>query len=536
MEQSSGFALAGGRDSAGDDRRRVLKALGGGLPLLGLGGAAGRGIAATDGRRRDDAVRRLASEPRARGRASFAKCLPHDDRGDVPESVLAAFEEATVSMRAEDWERLPTPGVIRLANPWAGYLWDSPLHHDPLASRVEPLPPFPAIDSEELAAQMLEVYWAALLRDVPFAEFDRSALVAAAVAELRRTRRFADVTPQSLLRGPIPRAWQGRYLSQLLWMPIPYGAQLIWQSYRVPFRGVDFMTSWEEYLAVIRGEWPPGIKRLYAEQLYLRSGRDLACYTQMDLATQAFINAAAILANNQHGRRDNLAASNPYKTSPSMEGFVTFGSAYAINHMGTISDCALRATWHEKWMRHRALRPEEYGALVERARRGEPMPIARSLLDSEAVRRTVARQGNALLSQVFPEGCPTHPAYPAGHAAIAGACVTVLKALFDEAQPIRFPIQPGRDGRDWEELDRDQPTPTVGSELDKLAMNIAFGRNFAGVHYWADSWWGLVLGERVAIAWLREQARTSIEHTMGRFAAFTFTAFDGRPVRISAAS
>ncbi len=474
----------------------------------------------------------LRAEARAQGRASFGKCLPHDERGEVPAEALAALERATLSMRIEDWERIPVPNVIRLGNPLAAYQWHSPLHTDPLAAKVEALPAFPALTSDELAEQMLECYWAALLRDVPYAEYERSSLVAAAVKELARTKRFAGIRPNTLLRGPMPRTWQGRYLSQFLWMPIPYGAQLIWQTYRVPFRGVDFMASWDEYLKVIRGEWPPGIKQLYGEQLYLRSGRDLACYTQMDLATQAFINAAAILANNRHGRRENLSRLHPYRASPTMEGFVNLGWAYASNKMGEVADCALRATWHEKWLRHRALRPEEYGALLERQRRGENIGLPAWLLETEALKRTVARQGNALLSQVFPEGSPVHPAYPAGHAAIAGACVTVLKALFDEATPIRFPIQPTRDGRDWEALDRDQPEPTVGVELDKLAMNIAFGRNYAGVHYWADSWWGLVLGERVAIAWLAREREQLIEARLGRLPRFSFNAFDGRQVQV----
>ena len=37
------------------------------------------------------------------------------------------------------------------------------------------------------------------------------------------------------------------------------------------------------------------------------------------------------------------------------------------------------------------------------------------------------------LSQAFPEGSPTHPAYPTGHGAVAGACITVLKFFFDGA-------------------------------------------------------------------------------------------------------
>ena len=35
------------------------------------------------------------------------------------------------------------------------------------------------------------------------------------------------------------------------------------------------------------------------------------------------------------------------------------------------------------------------------------------------------------LPMAFAEGSPMHPAYGAGHATVAGACVTVLKAFFD---------------------------------------------------------------------------------------------------------
>jgi membrane-associated phospholipid phosphatase len=36
-----------------------------------------------------------------------------------------------------------------------------------------------------------------------------------------------------------------------------------------------------------------------------------------------------------------------------------------------------------------------------------------------------------LLPVAYAEGCPTHPSYPAAHAATAGACATVLKAFFN---------------------------------------------------------------------------------------------------------
>ena len=38
---------------------------------------------------------------------------------------------------------------------------------------------------------------------------------------------------------------------------------------------------------------------------------------------------------------------------------------------------------------------------------------------------------NLLLPMAFPEGSPMHPSYAAGHATVAGACVTILKAFFE---------------------------------------------------------------------------------------------------------
>ena len=34
-----------------------------------------------------------------------------------------------------------------------------------------------------------------------------------------------------------------------------------------------------------------------------------------------------------------------------------------------------------------------------------------------------------LLGLTYPEGSPLHPSYPSGHATLAGACITVIKAF-----------------------------------------------------------------------------------------------------------
>src|SRR6185369_813267 len=88
--------------------------------------------------------------------------------------------------------------------------------------------------------------------------------------------------------------------------------------------------------------------------------------------------------------------------------------------------------------------------------------------------------GNALLPMAFPEGSPTHPAYGAGHAPVAGACVTILKAWFKESTSLvdigLTTLQPSTDGLTLG-LDggSDAGDLTVGGELNKIASNVALG-------------------------------------------------------------
>lgn len=465
---------------------------------------------------------------RATGAATFGKTLKHDINGQLSAETLQGFEDATMSGKFADWERLPVTNEMRLINPLAAYMWDK----DPLAADVIKLPAFPALDSERLAEEALELYWMALLRDVPLWDYERSSLARDAVAELSKTKLNAKVTQQTLFRLGTPGENEGHWISQFLWMPIPFGAQNLWQAYRVPFKGTDFMTNWDEYLKVANGEWPPGILNHFANLYYLRSGRDVGEYVHWDFCNQASINAAAILLGNPHRSREGWPATNPYKTSRTMNGFVNLGPGYAQNAMGVVCDLAFKACWNEKWLRHRALRPEEYGALVDRTVRGENVGIHPLIIHSDAVKRVRAKFGSALLPQSYPEGCPPHPAYPSGHAVVAGACVTVLKALFDEGRKIRFPMQPTSDGKDWESISPHVPAPTVGAELNKLATAIAMGRNFAGIHWRSDAWQGLLLGESVATAWLKTEKMKCVEGQQGWLKNYEFTSFAGQKVLV----
>jgi hypothetical protein len=79
----------------------------------------------------------------------------------------------------------------------------------------------------------------------------------------------------------------------------------------------------------------------------------------------------------------------------------------------------------------------------------------------------------------------------------------VLKAFFDETFPIEEAVVTREDGLTLEPYRG--AALTVGGELDKLASNVSFGRNAAGIHWRSDAEAGLRLGEEVAIAVLSEQ-------------------------------
>ena len=64
--------------------------------------------------------------------------------------------------------------------------------------------------------------------------------------------------------------------------------------------------------------------------------------------------------------------------------------------------------------------------------------------------------------------------------------------------------------------------------MNKLAANIALGRDFAGIHWRADYTESVKLGEAVAISILRDQRACYNE----AFGGFTFTKFDGTTITI----
>jgi hypothetical protein len=460
-------------------------------------------------------------------RGSFFKCLPQDSLGEVDRSAYRSLLEALRSGRPRDFEAVPLSSHAqrRLANPQASRAFDM-MGRDSHATYT---PPAPAFASAEMTAEMAEIYWLSLTREVPFAEFETSELIAAAASDLNALPVIlaptdgGSITPRTIFRGGAPGDLSGPYLSQFLWLDVPYGASTIVQRYPTPVAGIDFMTDYDEWLAIQRGAAPVDSLVFDPTPRHLYDGRSVGQYVHVDALFQAFLNAALIVS--RYGP-DALDRENPYLRSRNQDGFITFGGVHLLDLVAKAARVGLEGAWYHKWLVHRRLRPEVYAARVENQLGGaKSYGISSDLLSCEAVERVVDRHGNALLPQAYPEGSPNHPAYPAGHSAVAGACATVLKAFVDEDFVIPDPVQASSDG--LELLAFEGEDLTLGHEINKLATNISIARCTAGVHYRADAA-GLQVGEDQAIGILRDYSITYSEH----FAGFTLQRFDGTRIRI----
>jgi hypothetical protein len=386
---------------------------------------------------------------------------------------------------------------------------------------------------------MVELYWQALARDVPFNQYDTSPITTAAVQDLNRLTAFhgptagGQVTTGTLFRGNVTGGLDGPYVSQFFWQPVPTNSTYVAQLYRESLAGIDYLNSFSEWLALQNGVPPFRTWTPDPQPRYIHTGRSLAEWVHYDFLYQAFHNAALILLDQSPDTvldtNPYLNPTNPYKTTKVETGFGTFGAPHICCILGTVTTAALYAAWYQKWLVHRRTRPEEFGGRVHQTKVGAAQyPIHPDLMNSAALPMAYAANGSYLLPQSFPEGCPLHPSYPQGHGTVAGACSVALKAFFDETQILTDCVVASDDGLSL--------TPytgsalTVGGEINKLALNVAMGRDYAGIHYRSDAEAGFLLGEQVAIAVLQDMVNTYAEE----FAGFQFTLMDGTPVTIAA--
>jgi hypothetical protein len=490
----------------------------------------------------------------------YSKALLHDALGLPNAASWSSMRKALTTGSHSAFANIimGTPGGgpnSKLNGPQGGLAFDL----EGLDSHATVIVPSPSVTSAETAAEAVEHYWAALLRDVPFTEYDSNPVAAEAVADMNQLSYVnggsnneypAPITTQNLFRGqvsPVDGNIAGPYISQFMVQPTALGVQPLSQQYQtflpVGGGGSDYMTNPSVFLSIQNGGNSVGSLAMDPTLRYIRNGRDLAAYTHVDVLYQAYF--VALLAMSQMNMP--LNPGNPYIGSNTEKAFGTLGGPDAAGTLTEMATRALKAAWFHKWIVDLRMRPEEYGALVQvrlgnsggRGRTPQAaQAVHKDVLNSQGVQAVNKIYGSYLLPQAFPEGSPTHPCYPTGHGTVAGACITALKFFFDCNQPIRpFLTNIGRDvyvpSTDGLSLDAytgsDASGLTINGELSKLAFNVSFGHGIhAGIHFRSSTLYSILLGEQVAISVLKDRAQTYNEPFNT-----TITKFDGTTVTIS---
>lgn len=459
---------------------------------------------------------------------NFTKGLPHDNNGFVNEDAWQALEHALLTQDPNDFEAIPIgyygPNHRKLVNPQGGLCFEM---YGADAWGLT-LPPFPEFNSARLAAQAVELYWQALCRDVRFDQYGSDSTVAAACTDLNNMSDFdgpkitGSVTPATLFRYDIPGVMTGPFISQFLYMPCPYGATEIDMKIHAPTADQDYMTTFSDWLDQQNGK-PFGSMSFNPTKRYIINGRDLAQFAHIDVLYQAYNYAMLVLM----AIKAPLNPTIPYIDSVNQDCFTTFCGPFVASHMPSMADKGLNCVWRNKWFLHKALRPEAFGQRVHAKKTGSyNYPVHADVLNSNALTQVFNKFSTYLLPMAWPEGSPEHPSYGSGHATVAGACVTFLKFMFDESYVLPNCVVPNSDGSSLVAYtDEDL---TVGGELNKVAWNIAIGRNFGGVHWRADAQESLLLGEKVCVEAMKDLKETFNED----FEGFRCTGFLGNIINV----
>jgi len=462
----------------------------------------------------------------------YSKGLEHDattflaSQSDI-DTIITAMETGEQS----DFDAIPlSPSATRKQESPQAALSFSMSGADPESVS---LPVAFALNSREAAAEMLEVYERNILRDIPFNVLSGD-VTGTAQQETDLTRAidtlnsFGDdfkgpkiggvVTRKSLFRGIGKNELVGPYMSQFLLHDIPLGQHTI-VNRSVTETGEYGYTS-ANYLAIQNGTVP--VPQTKGSAVYAFSPRVLGSFVHIDFVFQSALYCAALLLGRGAARN---------KAFPVLDKETNFvnssGPADIATAIGEISRHALKATWVQKWRKNLKLRPEAMAGRVVKVESGD-LPAstihpdlltngsatlaAVKAFNSDVARPNGAGDAASYLPLQFAEGSPMHPSANAGHAGIAGACSALLKMYFEDApwSSLGLPNFHSIDGSmldTYSEADASQMT--IHGELNKLASNMALGRDFAGVHYRWDGDQGIQLGEKVAIDWMIDNAAQS---------------------------
>src|SRR5271165_267820 len=301
---------------------------------------------------------------------TYTKGVLQTGVGLVDLAAYRSFKKALESGNPADFEAITLGGPRTLNGPQGGLAFDL----ECLDSSQFPVPPAPALASEAYATELVELYWASLLRDVAFTDYASNPTAALAANELSSMPTYAGprdngghVTPDLLFRGGFPGETVGPNISQLFITPTYFGQQELSQQMTTYLPGIDYMTDLITWQQVQNGIDTGLRNQTDSQPRFQFNGRSLSAYTHVDVLYQAYFTAFLVL--NTLGAP--LNPGNPYVHSKTQNGFSTFGGPDIAASLGGIAARALDVVWYHKWMVHLRHRPESGGGLVQLIETGQ---------------------------------------------------------------------------------------------------------------------------------------------------------------------
>lgn len=439
--------------------------------------------------------------------------------------------------------------------------------------------PPPKLSSKASASEMVELYCQAITRDVYFDDYTTNTTINEIVkidGYMNRSDILGNLpdysprgtlTTKTLFRGIGVGEQVGPYISQLLLLNVPMGSATFNQKYRCyPSKNQCLadgdVNEWGRnkngmvYMHNTTIDTHPPVPT--TTTVYVHNGRSLAETVHNDPIYQFYYQAGLILASLGVGSNPHWPTYNNMNFFPTGSGGGGWQSA--ISH---VANEALKHAWYWKWQIYRRLRPEVYSLWIHNIKNNlvpnkDNYDISDIVLNNPVMTTNknyneqwpnVAFKNSYTLSTTYREGSPTHPAYPSGHATIAGACCTLLKIFFHCEQPwssvnmnntrinpispIQY-VQSDSTGNNLiEYTDSDRSQMTIAGELNKLASNIAIGRNWAGIHYRTDAIQGILLGEQVAIAYVKDLLNSQVHNNIDQTPPqIIITSYTGKSITI----
>jgi membrane-associated phospholipid phosphatase len=416
------------------------------------------------------------------------------------------------------------------------------------------IPPAPSITSPTAAAEILEVYAMALLRNYNFHILDPECIFYDDIPSEAKTYlntligylnlpgikgnfRYqqvdssGNITVDTLFRGISRGDVIGPYVSQFFYYETAIGNLKLEQKYQcldISENTISdisnsryYFGKTEQYFNEI---WNGGIKSssLQTKTKYMTTLLDLLMYINRDQIWEAiFVTASLFLS------RGIPIGFHTKTRSPGFARFINLGPVDLYNLMTKATKLAMNATWVWKWSQLRP-RPEEMAYQIHLAKKYTSSDLNGSVINfpqalmNNPILEEIAKYNNGkyLMPLGYSQGSPFHPSYPGGHATIAGAMVTIMKAWFncDCLIPAVVPDLTG-DNLVMYKLKNNNQTQylRIEDELEKIVTNCSHSRNMAGIHYQSDSEVGILIGEQAAISVLQDEVNKYSDDIAFRF-------------------